>query len=138
MWRVMHNSGIPERLIKLVQGIYRKSSSAIKVDNNITEYFHTKTGVRQRSILSPYISQNTFTLEYDKEVSYPHTYHRILSHWSTTKKYLIPIHITEYFHTGVRQRSILSPYISQNTFTQKLEYDKEVSYPHTYHRILSH
>jgi hypothetical protein len=55
MWRVMQNAGIPEQLIKLVQVIYRKSSSAIKVDKKITEYFHTKTGVRQGCILSPYL-----------------------------------------------------------------------------------
>ena len=39
------NAGTPEQLIKLVQGIYRKSSSGIKVDKKITEYFHTKAGV---------------------------------------------------------------------------------------------
>ena len=39
-------------LIKLVQGIYRKSPSA---DKKITEYFHTKSGVQQRYILSPYL-----------------------------------------------------------------------------------
>src|SRR6218665_2085429 len=55
MWRVMQHAGIAEQRIKLIQGIYRKSSSAIKVDKKIKEYFHRKTGVRQGCILSSYL-----------------------------------------------------------------------------------
>jgi len=39
---VLQTAGISEHLIKLIQGAYRKSSSAMKVDKIITEYFHTK------------------------------------------------------------------------------------------------
>jgi len=51
----MQHAEIPEQQIKLIQGIYRKSSSAIKVDKKIKEYFHRKTGVRQGCILSSYL-----------------------------------------------------------------------------------
>jgi len=53
------NSGMPEQLIRLVQGISRISLSDIKVDNR---------------------SKNSFTqkLEYNKAVSYSHNYSAVL------------------------------------------------------------
>lgn len=52
MWIVMKNARIPQQL---VQGIYRKSSSAIKVD--------------KKNYRNAFIEK----LEYDYEVFYPHT-----------------------------------------------------------------
>jgi len=42
MWRVMQNAAIPEQQIKLVQGIYRKSSNVIKVDKRSQNTFTEK------------------------------------------------------------------------------------------------
>jgi hypothetical protein len=55
IWRTMQHAGIPEKMIAMVKNIYGKSMSAIKMDKKITEYFQTKTGVRQGCILSPYL-----------------------------------------------------------------------------------
>src|SRR5688572_28783458 len=55
LWRVMRNYGIPEELVELLEDLYSKTLSAVRVDGELTEWFRIHVGVRQGCGLSPYL-----------------------------------------------------------------------------------
>ena len=55
LWQVLRNSGIPEDLLLLLEDLYSKSASAVRVDGELTEWFSVTEGVRQGYNLSPYL-----------------------------------------------------------------------------------
>src|SRR5688572_9418412 len=56
LWRVMRNYGIPEELVELLEDLYSKTVSAVRVGGELTEWFRVHVGVRQGCGLSPYLS----------------------------------------------------------------------------------
>lgn len=52
----MRHYGISEKLVKLLENTYRKSLSAVKVDDELTEWFKAIVPDRQDCSLSPYLS----------------------------------------------------------------------------------
>ena len=55
LWRVLRNYGIPEELVELLEDLYSKTLSAVRVDGELTEWFRVNVGVRQGCGLSPYL-----------------------------------------------------------------------------------
>src|SRR6218665_3562197 len=55
LWKVLRSYGIPEELVELLEDIYSKSLSAVRVDGELTEWFRVTVGVRQGCGLSPYL-----------------------------------------------------------------------------------
>src|SRR6218665_3678861 len=55
LWQVLRNYGIPEELVELLEDMYSKSLSAVRVDGELTEWFRVTVGVRQGCGLSPYL-----------------------------------------------------------------------------------
>ena len=55
LWQVLRSNGIPEDLIILLEDLYSKTISAVKVDGELTEWFRVTVGVRQGCGLSPYL-----------------------------------------------------------------------------------
>src|SRR6218665_1377673 len=55
LWQVLRNYGIPEELVELLEDMYSKSLSAVRVDGELTEWFRVTVGVRQGCRLSPYL-----------------------------------------------------------------------------------
>lgn len=55
LWKVLRNYGIPEQLVILLEDMYSKSASAVRVDGELTEWFKVTVGVRQGCNLSPYL-----------------------------------------------------------------------------------
>ena len=55
LWKVLRNYGIPEKLVVLLEDMYRKSVSAVRVDGELTDWFKVTVGVRQGCNLSPYL-----------------------------------------------------------------------------------
>ena len=55
LWQVLRNFGIPEDLIQLLEDLYRKTVSAVRIDGELTEWFKVTVGVRQGCNLSPYL-----------------------------------------------------------------------------------
>jgi len=55
LWQVLRNYGIPEELVVLLENLYSKSLSAVRVDGELTEKFRVTVGVRQVCNLSPYL-----------------------------------------------------------------------------------
>jgi hypothetical protein len=53
LWRVLHHYGIHPKMINLIENLYKRTQSAIKVGNEVTEWFQQVIGVRQGCILSP-------------------------------------------------------------------------------------
>ena len=53
LWRVLHHYGIHPKLINLIENLYTRTQSAIRVGNDVTEWFQQVIGVRQGCILSP-------------------------------------------------------------------------------------
>ena len=49
------NYGIPEELVELLEDMYSKSRSPVRVDGELTEWFRVTVGVRQGCGLSPYL-----------------------------------------------------------------------------------
>src|SRR6218665_2572562 len=55
LWQVLRNYGIPEELVELLEDMYSKSPSAVRVDGELTEWFRVTVGVRQECGLSHYL-----------------------------------------------------------------------------------
>ena len=55
LWQVLRNNGIPEDLVLLLEDLYSKSASAVRVDGELTDWFSVTVGVRQGCNLSPYL-----------------------------------------------------------------------------------
>ena len=53
LWATMRLYIINDNLIRTIECLYNKATSAIYHDNNIAEWFPTATGVHQRCLLSP-------------------------------------------------------------------------------------
>ena len=66
LWQVLRNYVILEELLELLQDMYGKSLSAVRVDGGLTEWFRVTVGVRQECGLSPYL----FNLSLDAMMSF--------------------------------------------------------------------
>ena len=53
LWQVMRNFNIDGHLIQVIESLYKDSSSAVLINNNIGDFFKTTVGVRQGCLLSP-------------------------------------------------------------------------------------
>ena len=53
LFEVLHQYGIPTKLINIIKDLYHKAKSCIRVDNEFTDWFLTTIGVRQKCLLSP-------------------------------------------------------------------------------------
>ena len=47
LWKTMRHCGVPEELVVLIEDIYSKSRSAVRVAGELTDWFQIKVGVRQ-------------------------------------------------------------------------------------------
>ena len=55
LWVTMMDMGYPLHLIDLLAKLYRKQRAKVKVAGTLSEWFSVKKGVRQGSVLSPYL-----------------------------------------------------------------------------------
>jgi len=55
LWAVLRNFGVPEELVELLEDLYSKSMSAVRIDGELTKWFRVTMGVRQGCGLSPYL-----------------------------------------------------------------------------------
>ena len=53
LWQVPRTFGIPDKLVRLLEDLYSKSESAVRVDGELTEWFKATVGVRQGCNRSP-------------------------------------------------------------------------------------
>jgi len=53
LWRTMRHLGYPEKIVRILEEIYKDTFSAVRVDGDITEWFITIVGVLQGCVLSP-------------------------------------------------------------------------------------
>ena len=53
MWDMLRQLGIPDKLIRLVQELYRDLQARVRAEDGLSEAFNVDTGVRQGCILSP-------------------------------------------------------------------------------------
>lgn len=53
LWKLLIESGLPVKLVKLFQVLYQNTKCRLKVYNQTTRSFDVKTGVRQGAIASP-------------------------------------------------------------------------------------
>jgi hypothetical protein len=54
LWRILGEYGVSKHLIELIGALYEDTSAQVKVDNELSEEFKIKTGLRQGCLLSPY------------------------------------------------------------------------------------
>jgi len=55
LWVTLMNMGYPLQLIDLLAKLHRKQFAKVKVAGTLSEWFSVKKGVRQGSVLSPYL-----------------------------------------------------------------------------------
>ena len=53
IWRALRFFDFPQKIINLLQALYSKSNSAVRVNGDLTEWFQTTVGVRQGCVISP-------------------------------------------------------------------------------------
>jgi hypothetical protein len=53
LWRILGEYGVSKHLIELIGALYEDTSAQVKVDNELSEEFKIKTGLRQGCLLSP-------------------------------------------------------------------------------------
>ena len=53
VWRGLRFFGFPQNIINLLQTLYSKSYTAVRVNGDLTEWFRTTVGVRQGYVISP-------------------------------------------------------------------------------------
>ena len=52
IWRALWFFGFPQKIINLLQALYSKSYSVVRVNGDLTEWFQTTVGVRQGCVIS--------------------------------------------------------------------------------------
>ena len=55
LWEALKEYGVEGRLLTVVQGMYKDSEAAVKVGEEITDWFEVQRGVRQGCPLSPWL-----------------------------------------------------------------------------------
>ena len=59
LWTIMRQYNIGNNLIHVIQRLYERATSAVFINDNIGEWFHTRVGVRQWCIIIiPYTLQH--------------------------------------------------------------------------------
>ena len=53
LWATMKHFNINANLIRMIQNLYDKATSAVYLNNSIADWFRTTVGVRQGCVLSP-------------------------------------------------------------------------------------
>ena len=53
LWRILECYGIPMKYILIMQDMYKDNQCAVRTGNELSEWFHIGTGVKQGCILSP-------------------------------------------------------------------------------------
>ena len=53
LWHALCSFGIEEGLVQIMKSLYSSASSAVLLNNNVSNYFRTEVGVRQGYLLSP-------------------------------------------------------------------------------------
>ena len=54
-WKIMRNYGIPQKVVKIIQNLYKDTECHVIHNTNISEPFKINSGVRQGCLLSPLI-----------------------------------------------------------------------------------
>ena len=53
MWEIMLRYGIPENIVRVIQGLHDGAEAIVQVGRDIAEAFETTNGLKQGSVLSP-------------------------------------------------------------------------------------
>ena len=53
LWHPLRSFGIEEGLVQMMESLYSSASSAVLLNNDVSNYFRTTVGVRQGCLLSP-------------------------------------------------------------------------------------
>lgn len=53
LWVILKEMGVPEHLVLLIRNLYKQSEAVVRVENNSSEPFRIRKGVRQGCVLSP-------------------------------------------------------------------------------------
>jgi len=53
LWRVLKSMGYAEKIVKLLENMYRGTFSAVRTGGELSEWFETVVGVLQGCVLSP-------------------------------------------------------------------------------------
>lgn len=53
LWKALDFFGFPSKITRLLKALYKKSTSAVRVNGELTSWFTTRVGVRQGCVISP-------------------------------------------------------------------------------------
>ena len=55
MWQMLRVNGVGAKLLKAVQSFYVDSRACVRVGNDVSEWFPVNVGLRQGSVMSPWL-----------------------------------------------------------------------------------
>ena len=55
LWKIMRHYGIPQKIVSLIEEMYRNTTCRVLHEGQLTESFKINTGVRQGCLLSPFL-----------------------------------------------------------------------------------
>jgi len=53
LWQIAAEYGVPSKVINIMKSFYKDSRFAVKVDDDLSDFFEICSGVRQGCVLSP-------------------------------------------------------------------------------------
>ena len=68
LWKTLRAMGFGRRVVSLIKDLYMGQESAVRLEDDITEWFSVQKGVRQGCILSPYLF-SAYTEQIMREVN---------------------------------------------------------------------
>lgn len=75
LWKMMISFGIDEKIVRIIENLYKDTECAVVIDGNITQWFSVKVGVRQGCLLSPNLFNIFLDFVMDEIQSIPIDFH---------------------------------------------------------------
>ena len=71
LWHILHSIGIPPKIVRVLERLYTDTSSCVRINNTLSDWFTISSGVRQGCVAAPdlfnciidYLMENVSAME---------------------------------------------------------------------------
>ena len=53
LWHILHSIGIPPKIVRVLERLYTDTSSCVRINNTLSDWFTISSGVRQGCVAAP-------------------------------------------------------------------------------------
>ena len=53
LWHILHSNGIPSKIVRVLERLYTDTSSCVRINNTLSDWFTISSGVRQGCVAAP-------------------------------------------------------------------------------------